>query len=61
MFFSTLNFAVHLHSPYSSRVALNDLNLFRYLQKFLAEKMFNAVEEVKTFLSHCFTSKRCDF
>ncbi len=43
-----------LHSPYSSNTAANDVRSFRSLQRFLAEKMLNDIEELKTCLNHCF-------
>ncbi len=44
---SELNFEVLPHPPYSPNMAPTDFHLFRSLQHFLADKMFNDIEEVK--------------
>ncbi len=49
------------HSPYSSHMATIDLHFFRFLQHFLAEKLFNGVEQVKSCRKHCFASKSSDW
>ncbi len=48
---SELNFEVLPHPPYSPDMAPTNFHLFRSLQHFLAEKMFNDIEEVKNCLN----------
>ncbi len=43
---------------YSSNTAANDVHLFRYLQNFLAVKLFYDLEEVKTCLLSLFCLKK---
>ncbi len=45
---STWNCYAYRHSLQSSSIASNNAHLFRSLQQFLAAKLFNDVEEVKT-------------
>ncbi len=59
--FSELNFEVFPHPPYSPDMAPTDFHLFRSLQHFLSEKIFNDIEEVKICLSGFFASKHLDF
>ncbi len=47
---SELNFEVIPHPPYSPDMASTDFQLFRSLQYFLADKMFNDIEEVEHYL-----------
>ncbi len=42
-------------------MASNDEHLYHSLRIFLAEKLFNGVEEVKTCLNHCFAYKAVIF
>ncbi len=44
---SELNFEVLPHPSYSPDMAPADFHLFRSLQHFLSEKIFNDIEEVK--------------
>ncbi len=49
---SELNFEFLPHPPYSPDMASTDFHLFRSLQHFLADKIFNDIEEVKNWLNN---------
>ncbi len=58
---SELNFEVLPHPPYSPDMPPTDFHIFRSLQHFLAEKIFNDIEEAKNCLHDFFASKHWDF
>ncbi len=51
---STWDCYAYHHSLYSSSIASNDAHLFHFLQHFLAAKLCNEVEDVKTCLTKYF-------